>query len=224
MGSACFGLRRARTPSGQTAQVAANVRTKEEEFPTRGWDRSLDETMEQQELMEAVKDGGSDALSQLYDIFERPVFSVALRTVRDRQLAEEAVQDTFLKVWRQARRYDCSRGSVSAWIFTIAKRTAIDVARRESRSPVPTETVSDEAAVPDDAGAVWTTWEVNLVLGSLPEEQRNAIDLFVIEGYTHAEVAERLDVPLGTVKTRIYSGLRRLRGSFGEHGLLEVDA
>ena len=172
--------------------------------------------------MEAVKDGGHEAFAKLYDIFERPVFSVALKTLGDHQRAEEVVQDTFLKVWRQARRYDDRRGSVSGWIFTIAKRTAIDVSRREGRSPTPSETLIEAAFEPDSADEVWATWGVNLALGTLPEDQRLVIDLFVIGGYTHAEVAERLDVPLGTVKTRIYTGLKRLRSSLERDGLLEV--
>lgn len=176
----------------------------------------------QSELMEAVKEGDHEALAQLYDLFERPVYSVALRTVTDRQRAEEVVQDTFVKVWRGATRFDDKKGSVGAWIFTIAKRSAIDVLRREEHAPVPTETMPEATTHDQAIDELWMTWEVNLALGALPEDQRAAVDLFVIAGYTHAEVADRLGVPLGTVKTRIYSGLKRLRTKLVEIELVEA--
>ena len=170
------------------------------------------------ELLSAVAEGNTDALGQLYDMFERPVFSVALRTVSDRQRAEEVVQDTFLKIWRNAKRFDPAKGVAGAWIFTIAKRAAIDISRRELRNPVPSELGDDETATPDASEELDSTWRVNLALASLPEDQREVIDLFVISGYTHAEVAQRLGIPLGTVKTRIYSGLKRLRRTIEEQG------
>ncbi|MDQ3646851.1 MAG: sigma-70 family RNA polymerase sigma factor [Actinomycetota bacterium] len=161
--------------------------------------------------MAAVGGGDTDAFGELYDIFERPVFAIALRTIKDRQRAEEIVQDTFLKVWRNAGRFDPDQGTPGAWIFTIAKRSAIDLCRREQRTAIPSETVEGAASTPDASDEIWATWEMNLLLASLPEEQRRAIDLFVIAGMTHAEIAERLDIPLGTVKTRVYTGLKRLR-------------
>lgn len=170
------------------------------------------------ELLSAVARGNTDALGELYDIFERPVFSVALRTVSDRQRAEEVVQDTFVKIWRNARLYDPAKGVAGAWIFTIAKRAAIDVSRREQRSPIPSELGDDETSTPDPSDELNGSWQVNLALATLPEDQRQVIDLFVIRGYTHAEVAQRLDMPLGTVKTRIYSGLKRLRQNIEEQG------
>ena len=165
-------------------------------------------------LLAAVAGGEVPAFEQLYDIFERPVYSVALRAVRDKQKAEEVVQDTFLKVWRSASRFDPLKGGAAGWIFTIAKRTAIDEARKEFRTPTPSE-VADDAAVPDATDEIWASWQVNLALSTLPKEQREAVDLFVIGGLTHTEVAAKLDVPLGTVKTRIYGGLKQLRRSIG---------
>lgn len=166
-------------------------------------------------LLADVARGDIAAFEELYDIFERPVYSVALRSISDRQKAEEVVQDTFMKVWRNAGSFDPDKGVAAAWIFTIAKRAAIDVSRKEQRSPVPSEVVDYEASVPDKSDEIWASWQVNLALATLPDDQRTAIDLFVLSGLTHAEVSDRLNVPLGTVKTRIYAGLKRLRESIG---------
>lgn len=168
------------------------------------------------QLLSAVAGGDLDAFSVLYDMFERPVFSVALRATSDRQRAEEAVQDTFLKIWRKADGFDPEKGAAQSWIFTIAKRSAIDVSRREQRAPFPTAISPEDAAVPDANDELTSTWQVNVALSGLPADQRTVIDLCVLEGLTHAEVAGRLKLPLGTVKTRIYAGLKRLRQSLQE--------
>ena len=175
------------------------------------------------ELLTAVAGGDLEAFSALYDMFERPVFSVALRATSDRQRAEEAVQDTFLKIWRKARGYDPAKGAAQSWIFTIAKRSAIDVSRREQRAPLPTDLTPEDAPVPDANDELTATWQVNLALSELPPDQRTAVDLFVLEGLTHAEVAERLELPLGTVKTRIYGGLKRLRETLERRGTMGVN-
>lgn len=176
--------------------------------------QGVEHELEQQpeKLLAAIAGGDVDAFEELYDLFERPVYSVALRAVGEKQKAEEVVQDTFLKVWRGAERFDPSKGAAAGWIFTITKRTAIDLSRRELRVPVPSE-MADETSVPDGVDDLWASWQVNRALSSLPQDQRQAVDLFVICGLTHAEVATKLDIPLGTVKTRIYGGLKRLRQS-----------
>lgn len=161
-------------------------------------------------LLAEAAGGDVDAFEALYDLFERPVYSISLRTVKDKQKAEEVTQDAFLKVWRSAQAFDASKGSAAAWIFTLAKRSAIDVLRKETRTPVPSEIVDDSAS-PDSTDELWATWQVNLALGTLPEDQRRVIELFVITGFTHKEIASKLALPLGTVKTRIYSGLKHLR-------------
>lgn len=175
------------------------------------------------QLLSAVAGGDVDAFSALYDMFERPVFSVALRATRDRQRAEEAVQDTFLKIWRRAEGFDPTKGAAQSWIFTIAKRSAIDVSRREQRAPFPTDLTPEDTPVPDANDELTATWQVNMALSELPPEQRSVIDLFVIEGLTHTEVAERLALPLGTVKTRIYAGLKRLRETLEHRGTMGVN-
>lgn len=175
-----------------------------------------------EELLTAVAGGDVDAFSALYDMFERPVFSVALRTTSDRQRAEEAVQDTFLKIWRKAEAFNPGKGAAQSWIFTIATRSAIDVSRREQRAPAPTELTPEDLHTPDASDELLASWQVNLALSSLPEDQREVIDLFVLDGLSHAEVAQRLNIPLGTVKTRIYGGLKGLRRMLVERGAAGV--
>ena len=174
-------------------------------------------------LLTAVAGGDLDAFSALYDMFARPVFAVALRATSDRQRAEEAVQDTFLKIWRKAQAFDPDKGAAPSWIFTIAKRSAIDVSRREQRAPFPTALTPEDAPVPDANDELTTTWQVNAALSELPVDQRSVIDLFVLQGLTHTEVADRLGLPLGTVKTRIYAGLKRLRETLQQRGAMGVD-
>jgi RNA polymerase sigma-70 factor, ECF subfamily len=173
-----------------------------------------------QQLLAATASGDVSAFERVYDTFERPVYSVALRAVGDQQKAEEVVQDTFLKVWRSASAFDPEKGSGAGWIFTIARRAAIDLFRREQRTPIPSEKTED-ASVPDGTEEMWAGWQVNLALSMLPEEQRRPVDLSVIAGFTHAEVARELDIPIGTVKTRIYGGLKKLRHSIGDTELGE---
>lgn len=179
--------------------------------------------IDEDRLLADVAQGDVDAFSALYDRFERPVFAVALRSTSDRQRAEEAVQDTFLKIWRKADGFDPRKGAAQSWIFTIAKRSAIDVSRRELRAPSPTDLTPEDVAVPDPSDELGGSWQVNMALTGLPPDQRQVIDLFVLEGLTHAEVAERLAIPLGTVKTRIYTGLKRLRQALQERGVAEVN-
>ncbi len=172
-------------------------------------------------LLAAIGRGEEEAFLELYDEFERPAYSVALRTVGDRGTAEEVVQEAFVKIWKGAASYDGNLGAPSSWIFTITKRTAIDHLRRGQRVPPPSEQVRDTPGKEDIAGDAWGTWQVNVILSGLPAEQRKIVDMFVIEGYTHKEVSERLEIPLGTVKSTIYRGLRDLRAQLEAAEALE---
>lgn len=171
----------------------------------------------------ATGDGG--ALAELYDRHSRVLFSLAVRILRDQSDAEEIVQDVFAQAWRQAARYDTTRGVVVAWLLMMARSRAIDRlrARRGQPSldgdhPTALRDVAD-GSTPIDL-ALLTADQIGLVraaLEALPEAQRAAIDLAFHEGLTHAEVAERLQQPLGTVKTRIRLGLLRLRAALPSH-------
>ena len=170
------------------------------------------------QAVDRIARGDDDALAELYDRHARLVFSLALRIVRDQGEAEDLVQEVFSQVWQQASRYVESRGNVIAWMLTLTRSRAIDRLRRRSARPHDTGTGPAVAgladtALPVDQQLAWAgrVSQIRDALEQLPLLQRIAIELAFYEGLTHAEVAERLELPLGTVKTRIRQGLLKLR-------------
>jgi RNA polymerase sigma-70 factor, ECF subfamily len=173
------------------------------------------------ELMRRVQLGDHDAFSLLYDLLAPSVFGVVRRVVRDTAISEEVFQEVFVEIWRTAGRFDASRASVVAWAVTMARRRAIDRVRKEqsqrnrvdalAREPVLDSVQPDEATIASLDSARMST-----ALAQLPHDQREAIQLAFIDGHAHGAVAEILGIPLGTVKGRIRSGLRRLRATIGE--------
>ena len=167
-----------------------------------------------EQVLEAVGRGDDDALGVLYDRFGKLAFRLAFRILRDRTLAEDAVQEAFLAVWRSADAYKRERAKPSTWILTVVHRRAVDLVRREQirrgepleAAPEPTTGPADEDAVLRDRRAA-----VQAALTALPGEQRQALELAYYGGLTQSELAERLGVPLGTVKSRMFAGLGRLR-------------
>ena len=162
--------------------------------------------------------GDHDALAEVYDRHGRLVYSLALRILKDQSDAEDIVQDVFAQAWRQAARYQPGRGAVVAWLMNMARSRAIDRLRRRTtqpQSPYDPETASEipDTAQPIDEQVVWAgrAEVVRGALDALPLLQRIAIELAFYEGLTHLEIAERLEVPLGTVKTRIRQGLLKLK-------------
>jgi RNA polymerase sigma factor (sigma-70 family) len=166
------------------------------------------------------------ALGELYDRYGRVAYGLALRIVRDRVLAEDAVQEAFLAVWRSAGSFLAEQGKPSTWILTLVHRRAVDLVRREERRRAePLEDVAQPTGEATDEEA-WLRAQRQVVqeaLRKLPPEQREAIELAYYGGFTQSELAERLDQPLGTIKSRMFAGLRRLRDLLAEAGL-EVDA
>jgi RNA polymerase sigma-70 factor, ECF subfamily len=165
--------------------------------------------------------GDEAAFAELYDRTSARVYGLARRVVRDPAQAEEVAQDAYLEVWRQSARYDEARGNPLAWILTIVHRRAVDRVRSaESARERDTRyaAVGDGPEYDEVVEAVTATLEtarVRKALTSLTEVQREAITLAYYGGYTHREVSELLDVPLGTVKTRMRDGLIRLRDTLG---------
>ena len=160
------------------------------------------------------------ALAELYDRYGRPAYGLALRIVRDPALAEDAVQEAFLTLWRTAKSFRSDRARPSTWILTLVHRRAVDLVRRENRRR--TEPL-EETDVPASQGSAediaWLRLErerVQAALKLLPDPQREAIELAYYGGYTQSELAERLGQPLGTIKSRMFAGLTRL------HELLEA--
>jgi RNA polymerase sigma factor (sigma-70 family) len=160
--------------------------------------------------------GRSDqvALAELYDRYGRVAYGLAVRILRDESLAEDAVQEAFLAIWRGAARFVPERGKASTWILTLVHRRAVDLVRREQRRR--TEQLP-ETELPGEAGsdeAMWLRLErerVQAALARLPDRQREAIELAYYGGFTQSELAERLGEPIGTIKSRMFTGLARLR-------------
>jgi RNA polymerase sigma factor (sigma-70 family) len=162
------------------------------------------------------------ALAELYDRFGRVAYGLALRILRDEALAEDAVQEAFLTAWRAADTFVPERAKASTWLLTLVHRRAVDLVRREERRRAePIEAAGDptgEGAVDD---AVWLRYQrerVQEALRRLPDPQREALELAYYGGFTQSELAERLGQPLGTIKSRMFSGLGQLRDLLAEPG------
>jgi RNA polymerase sigma factor (sigma-70 family) len=167
-----------------------------------------------EELLEAVAAGDEEALGALYDRFGRVAYGVAVRILRDRALAEDAVQEAFLALWRSADSYRQERAKPSTWILTLVHRRAVDLVRREDRrrgEPLDEAPEPVVGNVPEEANLRERRTAVQAALRELPADQRQALELAYYGGFTQSELAERLGVPLGTVKSRMFAGLTRLR-------------
>lgn len=172
-------------------------------------------------LLQQVARGDSSAFEQLYDQVADAVFGTVRRVVRDPAQSEEVTQEVLVEVWRTATRFDASRGSATTWVLTMAHRRAVDRVRsaqaahdRERRvahrdQPAPFDEVAEQVE------ARLEQEQVRRCLTQLTDLQRESVTLAYYSGYTYREVAELLDVPLGTVKTRLRDGLIRLRDCLG---------
>lgn len=166
--------------------------------------------------------GDEQALAELYDRYGGLAYGLALRVLRDRSLAEDAVQEGFLNVWRNASRFDGGRAPVAGWIMTLVHRRAVDLVRRAERERRVTiarsqvELEIESPSVVEEALRRESRKTVRAALRRLPAEQRGLIELAYYEGLTQTEIAERLELPLGTVKSRTFAGLSRLRALLGD--------
>lgn len=170
--------------------------------------------MSDEALLELVTSGDETALARLYDRYGGLAYRIAHRVLRDERLAEDAVQETFLGIWRSASGFEGGRGSARTWILTVAHRRAVDLVRSEERRRwTLLEEIDDPAG--EDAYAATARQalrrDVQDALGLLPADQRKALVLAYYGGATQAQIAERLAEPLGTIKSRMYHGLARLR-------------
>lgn len=176
-------------------------------------------------LLSLVASSDDQALAELYDRFGRVAYGLALRILRDEALAQDAVQEAFLGIWRSADRFLAERAKASTWILTLVHRRAVDLVRREDRRrSEPLEHAPEPAApdtVEDEATLGFQRRVVQEALRSLPAEQREALELGYYGGLTQSELAERLDQPLGTIKSRMFTGLSRLRDLLAQAGLEE---
>jgi RNA polymerase sigma factor (sigma-70 family) len=170
-------------------------------------------------LLARVANGDEAALGELYDRFGRVAYGLALRVLRDERLAEDAVQEAFLAIWRQAASFQPDRAAAQTWVLTLVHRRAVDLVRREERrraDPLaPTAEVPGGASAAEDADLRRRREAVQQALEQLPEEQRRPIELAYYGGLSQSELAEQLGEPLGTIKSRMFAGLKRLRELLG---------
>ena len=165
------------------------------------------------ELIERVGDGDRAAFERLYRRYARPVLGLALRRLGDRGRAEDALQEASAAVWRSAARYDRARGEGGSWLYAVARNAIVDGARRRPEPPAEArDEPSGDRGPEERAEAAWLAWRVHAAIELLPEHERPVIELAYWGGLSQSEIAERLHVPLGTVKTRTRSALMRLAG------------
>lgn len=176
--------------------------------------------LEDAELIDLVAQQREEALGELYDRYHRLVFSIALRVIGNRALAEEIMLDVFTRVWQKAHTYCTDKAQVNTWLTRLARNKAIDVLRQEEARPF-RHTVgwANISEMPTDGQTPETATHIALrrqqvrsAIKELPPEQQEALALAFFQGYTHREIAALLEQPLGTIKTRIRSGMQTLRG------------
>ncbi len=172
--------------------------------------------MDEAELLQAVAGGDERAIEALYDAFADRLYGFGLRLLGEAGLAEELVQETFVRIWRDARRFDTSRGGAKTFIYTVARRLAIDIYRRPSSRRLE---LAPEEPVPGHAEGVVNTVVVTQALTSISPDHREVLELLHFQQLTQTEAAAVLDIPLGTVKTRAYHAVRAMRKALEDHGI-----
>jgi RNA polymerase sigma-70 factor (ECF subfamily) len=169
------------------------------------------------QLIVRISRGDRGAFEELHGRYARAVLGLALRRLGDRGRAEDATQDAFVAIWRSARTYNPDRGRGGAWLYAIARNAITDGLRR---TPEPVGELVDgpgrEPDPADEAESSWTAWRVHRALEVLPSHERPVIELAYWSGLSQSEIAEHLDIPLGTVKTRTRSALSRLADALDE--------
>jgi RNA polymerase sigma-70 factor (ECF subfamily) len=177
------------------------------------------------DVLRRIRAGDRAAVDDLYARFRRPAFALARRILADDSLAEDVLQEVFLSVWRDPAAYDRARGSVAAWLLAVVHHKAVDAVRREEsqrRRQARAEAelaLSEPVAGRDVDEEAWTrvvAERVRTALGGLSTPQREALTLAYFGGYTQREVAALTGAPLGTVKTRMLAGMRRLKQELGD--------
>ena len=175
------------------------------------------------DLIAACAEGDEHALGSLYDRFGKVAYRLALRVVRDAALAEDVVQEAFLMVWRQASSFEPSRGKASTWIFTLVHRRAVDVVRRQARFnalPDQLEAMAPQSvvaeSVDDDVELQEARRDVRAALATLSEVEREVLELAYWGGLTQSEIATKLGIPTGTVKSRTFNALSHLREALSQ--------
>ena len=174
--------------------------------------------------MPLVAAGDADAFATLYDRHGRAAYSLAYRMMGEKQEAEDVVQEAFIKVWRSAGGYRVGRGSVRTWLLSIVHNRGIDQLRSAASQRRTQDRAQATAPTSQPSEAFAETWrnsqrqQVRQALQALPQEQLKVLELAYFSGHTHTEIAELLDLPLGTVKSRMRLGLNKIREYFVSQG------
>jgi len=165
--------------------------------------------------LRAKGEDAANAMADLYDRYSGIVYGVALRVLADTTAAEDVLQEVFLQLWRRPQVFDAERGRLAPWLAVIARNRAIDVVRkRQQQEDIDELPISSGVDLEDGSARRLALEKVRSVLASLPQEQRQALEMAFFEGMTHTEIARKTGEPLGTVKTRIRSALLAVRKAF----------
>jgi len=166
-------------------------------------------------LVARLRAGDQQAMSELYDRYSRIVYAVALRVLQDAAAAEDILQDVFLQLWRNPDAFDASRGNLAAWLAVIARHRSIDrLRKRRPETDIEDCIIAGGPDLRDETERTLVVEKVRAALAEMNPDQRGLLELAFFQGLTHAEIAEKTGQPLGTIKTRIRSGLKYLRAKF----------
>lgn len=208
-------------PKNSPAAKLADIQRPLPRVPNKTADDRLQRAEEDAALVAALAEEEVGALEQLYDRYSALVFSVALRVLHDHALAEDVTQEVFLRVWRQPASFDPQRGRFISWISSVARNRALDEQRKltrrrrsEDQDEAPVLRLPAEGRGDDPAREAVLSDErrrIREAMGDLPEAQRTVIELAYFGGFTQTEIAERTGDPLGTIKTRVRLGMRKLQ-------------
>ena len=166
-------------------------------------------------LVARIRAGDEQAMSELYDRYAKVVYAVALRVLQDAAAAEDVLQDIFLQLWRNPDAFDGSRGSLAAWLAVISRHRSIDrLRKRRPETDIEECVIAGGPDLRDETERALVIEKVRDVLAEMNPDQRKVLELAFFQGLTHTEIADKTGEPLGTIKTRIRSGLQLLRAKF----------
>jgi RNA polymerase sigma-70 factor (ECF subfamily) len=181
--------------------------------------RTTSEDIADADLVRSMQNGDQGAIATLYDRYSGVAYGLAVRITGDRTLAEDVVQEAFVSVWKQCGRFNPARGQVKSWLLTIVHHRAIDAVRRRTNRAEralpegPDEFIAQHGRPDELADATLDAVALRDAVNAVPEDQRRTIEMAYFEGLTHVEIAQRMGVPLGTVKSRLRIGLEKMRES-----------
>lgn len=181
----------------------------------------MGQDLEDKELLAGIARGDHESFATLFDRYSAAAFGIASRICVDRAVAEDVVQETFLSLWKRPAAYEPSKGAVAGYLMGAVHHKAVDAVRHEQSLRRREQTVADEDRIGDDEEVVEAAWisvrrdKVRQALSQLSDVQREALELAYMKGLTYSEVAEDLQIPLGTAKTRLRDGMIKLRALLG---------